>query len=202
MAIDQLTVRAFLDSVRSKTPTPGGGAVAAIVGALAASLAQMVVNYSQGKKSVAEYAQLHEEALQSMQALADRAVELAQADATAFQHLSSLWKLEQDDPTRMREWDDAVQAAIDAPLQMMVASLEVLHLLDQLTDATVRSLRSDLAIAALLADAATHAAAWNVRVNLPSVSDDKCAEKLQARVESALDESGALSQTICSFCAM
>src|SRR5262249_43764940 len=71
----------FLASIAFKTPTPGGGAVASTVAALAAALAQMVVAYSAGKKSLAQ----HEPTLQSSLKTLERArqilLQLADEDA-------------------------------------------------------------------------------------------------------------------------
>ena len=83
---------------------------------------------------------------------------------------------------------------------MVDLSLELLSLLDDLTGTTNHQLRSDLAIAALLAEAAARAAAWNVRINLPQLEDAQerdrresslakrlqRAESMRARVEAAM----------------
>ena len=45
----------FLNAAAAKQPTPGGGSIAALAGALAASMGEMVLNYSIGKKSLAEH---------------------------------------------------------------------------------------------------------------------------------------------------
>ena len=92
-------------------------------------------------------------------------------DAAAYAHLSSLWKLPEGDATRVRDYAAAVQEAIDAPLaivQLAARACELLHALPARTNAR---LGSDLVIAANLAALAADAAAWNVRVNLPSLAD-------------------------------
>src|SRR4030095_6023706 len=47
------SVSGFMSSVASSSPTPGGGSVAPHVGALAASLAQMVAGLTAGRKKYA-----------------------------------------------------------------------------------------------------------------------------------------------------
>lgn len=161
------TVGELLAAIAAKTPAPGGGAVASLTAALAAALAEMVVNYSHGKKTLAEHAELHEEALRTLETLRQTALDLADADAHAYKNLNALWKLPADDETRVREMPAAVTAAIDAPMQVAATALGLLHLLQRLQDSTNRHLASDLAIAAILADAAVRAAQCNVTVNLP-----------------------------------
>jgi hypothetical protein len=68
-AIEHMTLDELLERIGSKTPTPGGGAVASIVTALAASLARMVVAYSHGKKKLAAHEPLHAEALNRLSEL-------------------------------------------------------------------------------------------------------------------------------------
>ena len=59
MTLDRLTVRELLSSVGSRSPTPGGGAAAAITAALAAAVGEMVVNLSRGKPALAAHDDLH-----------------------------------------------------------------------------------------------------------------------------------------------
>ena len=70
MKIKDQTLEKFLDSVASKTPTPGGGAVAAVTGAMAASLVEMVCNLTIGKK---RYPEVQDEMIR----VAERASELS-----------------------------------------------------------------------------------------------------------------------------
>ncbi|MEZ6243951.1 MAG: cyclodeaminase/cyclohydrolase family protein [Phycisphaerales bacterium] len=162
----------LLASIAAKTPAPGGGAVASAVGALAAALGSMVVAYSVGKKSLAEHeAPLRDAATRLENA---RAVLLALAgeDAAAFSLLSELQRLPEGDARRASEEGAAREAVLQAPRAVLAASLDLLRLLESLVPITNRHLRSDLAIAAVLAEATARSAAWNVSVNLPLVPDE------------------------------
>ena len=149
MSIAKETIENLLGAIAAKTPTPGGGAVAAITSALAAALGQMVVSYSRSKASLQEHSQLHEEALATLGKLQESSLRLADEDAKAFGHLSDLWGLPADDARRQAEWESAVAGAIAAPRQIMGASISTLRLLEQLAGKTSRTLRSDLALDAL-----------------------------------------------------
>lgn len=194
------SVREFLDAVAAKQPTPGGGAVASVVTALAAALGQMVVNYSVGKKSLAAHEPLHKEALQSLEQLANRALQLAEDDATAYGRLNGLWKLDKGDPKRIAEFSDAVEQAIAAPHAVLHACMEILRLLQRLCGTTSASLASDLAMAAILAEAGARSAAWNVRINLPLLEDDAVRSTFSRTIEKSLADARLLAGEIENAC--
>ncbi len=198
--IGQESVENLLAAIAAKTPTPGGGAVAAITSALAAALGQMVVNYSCSKPSLADHTELHEEALRTLAELQGSALRLADADAEAFAHLSDLWGLPADDARRQAEWNDAVAAAIDAPRQVMGASMATLRLTERLSGKTIRNLRSDLAITALLAEAGARAAACNVRINIPLLNDKAQAAELEAQVVGILQQAAKICAAVQEAC--
>jgi methenyltetrahydrofolate cyclohydrolase len=57
-SIDQHTIGDWLDQLGAKSPTPGGGSVAALVGAIGSALGMMVLAYSRGKKAHAQHEEL------------------------------------------------------------------------------------------------------------------------------------------------
>ena len=193
MKLAELTVDEYLNSLAAKTPVPGGGAVAAITTASAAALALMALNYSIGKKALSEFSDLHDEALAGLSKLKDEAIALGDADAKAFEQLSSLMGLAEDDPKRIAEWAKAVQGAIEVPKRVLDVGIEILNLLKRLNGAIVSNLRSDAAIAALLAEAGVKSAAWNVRINLPLLKSENEATQLETKMNEQL----ALAAKVC-----
>jgi formiminotetrahydrofolate cyclodeaminase len=157
----------FLDALAAKTPTPGGGAVASAVGATGAALARKVVGYSLGKKSLAAHQPALELAARELDVARALLLRLADEDAAAYSLVSELQKLPETDPRRVAEWPTAVAAAIAAPRATAAACSDLLRLLESLAPITNRQLRSDLTIAAVLAEAGAKAGWWNVQVNLP-----------------------------------
>jgi methenyltetrahydrofolate cyclohydrolase len=199
--LDQSTLADLLAAIAAKSPTPGGGAVASITAALAAALGQMVLNYSIGKKALAQHEPLLRESLETLHRKADRALELAEADAKAYAALNELWKLDKSDARREREFPAALDAAIAAPRAVMDESLSMLRLLHSLTGWTNAMLNSDLAIAAILSEAAARAAAWNVRINLPLLANVADRSRLESEVASALGEAQSLTKKTEVACA-
>ena len=200
VTIGEMTVTRLLDAVAAKQPTPGGGAVAAVTVATAAALGEMVVRYRIGKKAAEAHKALHKDVTDVLSGLRSAALTLAETDAAAFRRLSALWKLDPDDPRRQAEWVDAVTTAIDAPLQVMTAGLTVLDALDRVRGTVGTMLRSDLAIAALLAQSGSEAAAWNVRVNLPLLGEGAQAADLQQQTARAVARARSLREQVEQSC--
>lgn len=194
------TVSELLDAVAARQPTPGGGAIAALTVAMAVSLGEMVLRYRIGRTDAAAHDALHRETLESLGELRSTAVMLSDTDARAFERLSALWKLPADDRRRHAEWADAVAGAIDAPQRVMATGLAVLELLARMSSTVGTNLRSDLAIASLLAGAGVEAAAWNVRVNLPQLADDAAATDLEQETSRTVARAGVLVDTIERTC--
>lgn len=189
----------FLASIASKTPTPGGGAVASAVGALAAALAQMVVSYSLGKKSLAQ----HEPRLQESTKVLERArgllLELADEDAAAYGTVNELSKLSEGDPRRSG-LPAATAASVQVPLAVMAACVDLLRLFETLAPITNKQLRSDLAIAAVLADATVRASRWNVVVNVAFLTDAAAVEPTNKTAAGLVGESVRLCATVEKAC--
>lgn len=161
-----LTVGRLLEELGARTPTPGGGAAAGLAGALAASLARMVVEYSIGKKNLLEHQDFLERSRLGLDALRAAFLEAADADAVAYNRLNSLQRLAPDDPARAG-LTAAIREAAAIPRGVMERGDELLTLVTQLVGRTSKGLRSDLAIAGVLAEAAVVAGALNVMANVP-----------------------------------
>lgn len=197
---EQSSLSDFLASVAAKTPAPGGGAVACTTGALAASLAQMVVAYSEGRKSLAEHQPLLESARARLERSRALFLELAEEDARAYERLNELSRKAATDHAAK---DAIPAAALDAarpPLACLAAAVGLLRLCEELCGRTNPHLRSDLAIAAVLAEACAASAAWNVRINMPSLP---AAERtpIAAQCDTLVADAAALRKKIESACA-
>ncbi len=190
----------FLDDLAAKTPTPGGGAVASVVGALAGALAGMVVAYSVGKKSLAEHEPSLRDAAQRLGNARALLLALADEDAAAYAALNELMRLPETDPRRIAGEPDAVRAGVEAPMNTLAACVDLLRLFDRLPGITNRHLRSDLAIAAILADAGARAARWNVHINLASVKDEAQRERWRAQGESLCRAGAGLLASVEARC--
>jgi formiminotetrahydrofolate cyclodeaminase len=168
-ALDSLSVNELLAAIAARRPVPGGGAVAGLVHAIGAALGGMVVAYSEGRAALADHAPALAEARAQLAAHRTRALALAAEDARAYAAMNQLWRRPKDDPERLAAMPGAVRAAIAAPRATAELGLDLLATLEGLPGRSNPHLGSDLAIAAILAEAAVRSAIWNVRTNLPMI---------------------------------
>jgi len=173
-----MRVGEFLEQTASKQPTPGGGAVAAVTGALGAALGQMVLAYSLGKKSLVAHQPMLEQTMLVLGRARGKFIELAEADARAYSVVNELMRLPETDTRRVAEWADAVAASVRPPMAALGLACECARVLRELCGRTNTFLKSDLAIAGVLAEACAAAAKWNVVVNVPQLPEGERAKML------------------------
>jgi glutamate formiminotransferase / formiminotetrahydrofolate cyclodeaminase len=167
--------RPFLESVAAPTATPGGGSVSALAGALAASLGQMVAGLSRKKKSQASFVDELSAALDELRRTAEELTQAIDRDAAAFDAVMVAFKLPQGDAQETRQREEAIQTATkgaaEVPLQVAERSVGVFERLGQLEAIAAASMRSDLQVARLIADAGARGALANVEINLHGIAD-------------------------------
>ena len=169
------SISAFTASVASSTPVPGGGTVVALVGSLAAALAQMVAALTVGRKKYAAVdSQMKELGLRASH-LVRRLAELKDEDAAAYTAVSDAYKLPKDSPEQLTVRNAAIQAglmkAAEVPLETARWCGEVAELAAICAEKGNANAVSDAGVAALLAEAACRGAAYNVRINVVSMPD-------------------------------
>jgi glutamate formiminotransferase / formiminotetrahydrofolate cyclodeaminase len=174
----------FLDAVAEPTATPGGGSVAALAGALGASLGQMVASLSRKKKSQAAHVDQLSDALAQFQTSARALSEAIDRDAASFSHVMTAYKLPKDTSELEGQRDAAIQQALrgaaSVPLEVARAATEVFDRLGQLESISSPSMYSDIRVGRLMAAAAVRGALENVEINLESITDSEFAKRLRA----------------------
>lgn len=175
MSLLDLTVREFLARLAAPKPTPGGGSVAALVGALAASLGEMVAGYTAGRPKFAAVETRVRELAARLHRAATLLHLLVDEDAAAYEVLNAALKRDRADPEREARIARAAAVAAQVPLQSAAACAAIIADLAQLQQIGNPNLASDAAAAGHLARAALESAAANVRANLPLLAPDDAA---------------------------
>ncbi len=196
------SLRSYLDKLASDAPEPGGGSVAALVGALGAALVSMVAHLTLGKP---KYADVQEDMAQlEVRAAELRAQleELVTLDAQAYGAVAAAMKLPQEGEAQKAERKKALQNALNGaaavPIKIALAAVEVAKLSLPAAEKGNLYAVSDAGVAVLLADAAAQAAALNVKINLSWIEDEQFKRDAWACVESALSEVAELRETVLS----
>jgi len=154
----------FLEKIAAKTPTPGGGSVAAAVGALGAALGVMTARYSEASEN--------EHALDEVK---NEFLALVDADAEAYGQVNSAMSLPKDSDDTKRRGKEALQIALgeasEAPLKGMMLAVRGLKSLMDLAPKCNKNLISDLSGAATFLESALNGCGENVRINAGSLTD-------------------------------
>lgn len=194
---DQSTpINEFLQAVAARTPTPGGGSVAALAGALAAATGAMVIQYSLGKKDLAAYQDELRPALAEFDRARNMLATLMEEDQTAYEALSAIRKLPETDPSRGKKFSAALVSSIRVPQAVAATGVAILELCDKMVNFVNPQLVSDLAVCADLAMATIRCAQYNVRANLPELADEAERRSISQSNNQILSRAAALIQNL------
>lgn len=175
------SVSDFLDAVAAGTPTPGGGSVAALAGALAAALGIMVCRLAEGqdKTPIPSLAASRDR----LMALSSSLKDLIQADADAYESVLRAYRLPKHDPGRAKAIASSLQVATEVPLTTATLALEAAQLLRQILPHIKPTMASDLKVGLLMALGAIEGGLENVSINLKSVTNQQVIKDFLPRVE-------------------
>ena len=195
-----MTLRAFADELSSSSPAPGGGSVAALCGALSASLSSMVAALTWSKKGMESARPAMEAAGSDAQSLKDWFLDAVDRDTAAFNAVLAAARMPKRSPedvaVRDRTLEAASQGAAKVPLDVLEATIRALELaLRVAKDGNPNSV-SDAGVAGACALAAAEGAALNMRINAPSLTDRAVADDLLARQSRALDKAKGLAAEV------
>ena len=167
--------RPFVDAVAEPAATPGGGSVSAFAAALAAALGQMVAGLSRKKKSQAAHVDKLSEQLDALRRESDALLAAIDADAASFEAVMAAFRLPPGDPAAATRREDAIQdstkGAAEVPLNVAERAVALFERLGQLEAIAAASMKSDLKVARLMAEAGARGAIANVEINLGGIKD-------------------------------
>ncbi|NBB94741.1 MAG: hypothetical protein GVY16_03275 [Planctomycetes bacterium] len=187
-------IRDLAAATAAKTPTPGGGSIGGVVGALAAALGEMSLNFTQGKKAHAEHAELYEWLGPRLAHAREMFLDLVADDMAAYGMYAEAMK--QTDGRKDEALQLALAAAIDVPRQTAKLALAVLNDLSQLADKCNKYLVTDLVGAATLAAAVTVLCDMNVAINTRTLDDRQAADDIRSASIDDRSEAHEIARTI------
>jgi len=190
--------RPFLDAVANPSATPGGGSVSAFAGAIAAALGQMVAGLSRKKKSQAGFSDQLSAALEEMRRIADELAEAIDRDAASYDAVMAAFKLSHGDAKETRQREEAIQKATkgasEVPMQVAERAIALFERLGQLDGIVSASMRSDLQVARLMAEAGARGALANVEINVDGLTDAAFAATMRRKMATLRERLGNATQ--------
>ena len=183
----KMNLREFCNETLSDSPAPGGGSVAALMGALGASLGGMVANLSAGKRGWDDKLQYFSDWAVKAQKLKDELLFLVDEDTNAFNKVMDAFGLpkgsDEEKKTRGAAIESATKYAAEIPLKVMETAAKSYELLAEMAEKGNPASVSDVGVGAGATRACIDGAALNVRINLGQLKDEKFKSELSKKVE-------------------
>lgn len=187
-----VTINDWLNDLKSDSPAPGGGGVAALSGANGIALIMMVANHTIGKEKYADWEENCQSTIAECELLLQRMIDGIGNDKEAFEKVTNAYGLpratDEEKAERSRIIADASVGAAEAPLAVMRDGVRGLELAAGLLGASNPNLASDIYVAALCLQAGNISAKYNVDANMSGIrrKDAELAERMAAEAEELL----------------
>jgi glutamate formiminotransferase len=189
----KMDLRQFCNETLSDSPAPGGGSVAALMGALGVSLGGMVANLSAGKRGWEDKLSYFSDWAVKAQQLKDEMLFLVDEDTSAFNKVMAAFALPKESAEEKAARSAAIQAAnkyaAEIPLRVMESASKAYSLLAEMAGKGNPASISDVGVGLLALRACIEGAAMNVRINLAGLKDEKLKATLQEKVQKLRAES-------------
>lgn len=182
----KMDLRQFCNETLSDSPAPGGGSVAALMGALGVSLGGMVANLSAGKRGWDDKLKYFSDWAVKSQQLKDELLFLVDEDTAAFSKVMDAFALPKESAEEKAARSAAIQGAnkyaAEIPLRVMESAFKSYQILAEMANKGNPASISDVGVGLLATRACIQGAALNVRINLAGLKDEKLKSTLQEKV--------------------
>jgi glutamate formiminotransferase/formiminotetrahydrofolate cyclodeaminase len=196
----KMNLREFCNETLSDSPAPGGGSVAALMGALGVSLGGMVANLSAGKRGWDEKVEYFSKWAVKAQQLKDELLSLVDEDTTAFNKVMDAFGLPrqsaEEKAARTAAIEQATKYAAEVPLRVMETASKSYDLLAEMAKKGNPASLSDVGVGALATRACIEGAALNVRINLKQLKEEKFKAALLKKIEQISADSETLFKNV------
>ena len=196
------SIAKYLDDAASSLPAPGGGSVAALAGALGASMASMAANFTVGRERFRQVEPRVKRLLAQSERARKRLLRIVDEDVAAYSAYAKASRLprrtEAEKRFRSKEMQRATKEALRVPLNTVRTTLRVLEISARLVDVANPNLISDVGVSAALAEGALEAASLNVEVNIPYLVDKSLAERALKEVKEARERAREIRRKVLS----
>lgn len=182
-----MTCQGFAAETASESPAPGGGSIAAYMGALGAALGTMVANLSSHKAGWDDrWEEFSTWAEQGQQLLAEL-LHLVDEDTAAFNRIMNVFAMpkttDEEKAARSVALQQATLYATEVPLRTMKTAAQIFPLVRAMAAEGNPNSVSDAGVGALAARSAVLGAQLNVKINAAGLKDRVTAEALVAEAE-------------------
>ena len=197
------TVKDFAEETASESMAPGGGSIAAYVGALGVSLGTMVANLSAHKPGWDEQWEFYSKWAVKGQKYKNELLFLVDEDTNAFNKIIDGFRMSKSNETEIRLRNEAIENATkyatEIPFKVMETSFQSMEIMQAMLKDGLKNSLSDAGVGVLCARAAVIGAYFNVRINAKDIKDRAFAEKILSDAKSIYQNAIIKEQEIISF---
>ncbi|MFN0139085.1 MAG: glutamate formimidoyltransferase [Pyrinomonadaceae bacterium] len=183
--LTDMTCREFADETASESPAPGGGSIAAYLGALAAALATMVANLSSHKAGWEDRWEEFSNWAVKGQKIKDDLLLLVDEDTAAFNRVMDAFGLpkttDEEKAARTAAIQDATKYATEVPFRTMERTFDAFEVIKAMVEEGNPNSVSDAGVGAICARSAIIGAYLNVKTNAAGLKDRAFADEVLAK---------------------
>ena len=187
MALTDLSIKEFLVKTASNSPVPGGGSIAALSAAVAASLSEMVARLTIGKEGYDAFEEDMKKIAKDAANYRNKLIKDIDRDSNAYNNVMAAFKLskgtEQEQKNRKRAIQEALKSASLVPLDVAKDAFKIIELAEKVVKYGNENAVTDGAVAVMMARTAVLSALYNVKINLISIKDLDFIEMLRKEIK-------------------
>ncbi|MGZ5242805.1 MAG: glutamate formimidoyltransferase [Bacteroidia bacterium] len=198
--LNKLTIKEFASLTASESPAPGGGSIAAYVGALGASLGTMVANLSANRRGWEDRLDFYSEFAYIGQEIKEELLYLVDEDTSAFNKVMAAFTMPKDTDEEKKNRKDAIEAAniyaAEVPLKVMQTAAKAWPLMVAMSEKGNPNSITDAAVGALCVRTAIEGAHLNILTNVNGINAANKKQALLTEAEQIMNEARKNEKTI------
>lgn len=198
-----LTIKDFADETAGESMAPGGGSIAAYVGALGVSLGTMVANLSAHKAGWDDQWEFYSKWAEKGQAFKNQLLFLVDEDTNAFNKIIEGFRMPKSTPeeinARKKAIEDATKYATEIPFQVMETSYNSMEVMYAMIKDGLQSSLSDAGVGILCARTAVIGAYFNVRINAKDIKDRAFAAAILAKAKAVYENTLVVEKEVMDY---
>ncbi len=206
MEMKNMTIQEFCVTTASDAPAPGGGSVSALVGALSASLAEMVASLTVGKKNYEAVMPEMQEIAKKASVIRGKLLDDITRDSTSFDGYMAALKLpketEEQKGIRLAAMQQALKEAAAVPFAVAQLAYEIFPLAEAVAAKGNANAITDALVATMTARTAVLGALCNVKINLGAMKDMEYVKDMEEKISKLARDAGVYEQKILDTVAL
>lgn len=198
MKLVEMTVKDYLNTLKSDAPAPGGGSAAALSSAQGIGLCLMVMGLTIGREKYKEFEENLIPIREKMEVLYAEMIALIDEDTVAYNQVSEAFKMpketEEEKALRSQAIREATKLATEVPYRTALTSIKAIELAERMKGFNPNA-ASDIAVGVQSLLLGAKSAWMNVKINLPGIKDEALKAEF-LKVKEAVDGAAKIADRI------